>query len=163
MIDNLTDYIDVIFAGIGALCSWFFGSWDGLMKMLIALCIIDYCTGVISAYIQHRLSSSVGFKGIARKITMFALVGIAHVIDREMLGQTALLRDAVIFFYLANEGLSVLENAVVIGIPIPEALKHKLLQLKDSHDNNHNIDNNHNDTVETLDNSINNNLNHNKS
>ena len=132
MIDNITDYFDIFCAFIGALASWFFGSLDGLIKMLIALCFIDYCTGFISAYIQNRLSSAVGFTGIARKVTMFTLVGIAHVIDRELLGQTALLRDAVIFFYLANEGLSVLENAVVIGIPIPEVLKTKLLQLKDN-------------------------------
>ena len=134
MIDNIAEYFDIFCAFIGALSAWFFGGWDGLIKMLVALCFIDYCTGVISAYIQNRLSSAIGFKGIARKITMFTLVGIAHVIDRELLGQTALMRDAVIFFYLANEGLSVLENAVVIGIPIPEALKSKLLQLKDNDD-----------------------------
>ena len=134
MIDNLADYFDIFCAFIGGLFAWFFGSWDGLIKMLIALCFIDYSTGFISAYIQKKLSSAIGFRGIARKITMFALVGIAHVIDRELLGQTALLRDAVIFFYLANEGLSVLENAVVIGIPIPDALKSKLLQLQDNHE-----------------------------
>ena len=134
MIDNLNDYFDIFCAFTGGLSAWFFGGWDGLIKMLVALCFIDYSTGVISAYIQNKLSSAIGFRGIARKITMFALVGIAHVIDRELLGQTALLRDAVIFFYLANEGLSVLENAVVIGIPIPDALKSKLLQLQDNHE-----------------------------
>ena len=137
MNDSILDYFDVLAGFFGALFAWFFGSWDGLLKMLAALCIIDYCSGVACAYIQNSLSSNVGFKGIARKVYMFTLVGIAHVIDRELLGQTALLRDAVIFFYLANEGLSILENAIVIGIPVPDALKSKLLQLQDKKDDNH--------------------------
>ena len=134
MSDSFFDYLDVFAGFFGALFAWFFGSWDGLIKMLLALCFIDYCTGFISAYFQKKLSSAIGFKGIARKVTMFALVGIAHVIDRELLGQTALLRDAVIFFYLANEGLSVLENSILIGIPVPDVLKSKLLQLQNHDD-----------------------------
>lgn len=94
------DYFDVFSGFIGAIFTWFFGRWDGVMKMLVALCIIDYFTGVIAAYIMHILSSSTGFKGIAKKVTMFIMVGIAQIIDREMLGNTALLRNAVIFFYV---------------------------------------------------------------
>ena len=128
---DVLDYLDIFFGFIGALASWFFGACDGVLRMLIAICVIDYCTGVISAYIKKELSSSIGFRGIAKKVTIFILVGVAHVIDRELLGQTALLRDAVIFFYLANEGLSVLENSIVIGIPVPDVLKNKLLQLQE--------------------------------
>lgn len=128
------EYFDVFCGFIGAIFTWFFGSWDGVMKMLVALCIIDYFTGVIAAYIMHILSSSTGFKGIAKKVTMFIMVGIAQIIDREMLGNTALLRNAVIFFYLANEGLSIIENAIFIGIPIPKVLKNNLLQLKDKNE-----------------------------
>ena len=135
MSDTILDYLDVIFGFLGVLFAWFFGSWDGIIKMLLAMCVIDYFTGVICAYLKHNLSSAVGFRGIAKKVTMFILVGIAHVIDRELLGQTALLRDAVIFFYLANEGLSILENAIIIGIPVPDALKSKLLQLQDKDEN----------------------------
>ena len=91
---------------------------------------MDYITGVMAAYIKCELSSSIGFKGIFRKITIFILVGITHVIDHELLGNKVPLRDAVIFFYLANEGLSLIENAVVIGLPIPEMLKSKLLEFR---------------------------------
>ena len=132
--NKFLDYFDVLCGFIGAIFTWFFGCWDGVMKMLVALCIIDYFTGVIAAYIMHILSSATGFKGIARKVTMFIMVGIAQIIDREMLGNTALLRNAVIFFYLANEGLSIIENAIFIGIPIPKVLKNNLLQLKDKNE-----------------------------
>ena len=132
--NDFFDYAGFIFAAVGAVFTWFFGEFNGVMKMLVALCVIDYFTGVIAAYIMHILSSSTGFRGIAKKVTMFILVGIAQIIDREMLGNTALLRNAVIFFYLANEGLSILENAIVIGIPVPDALKSKLLQLQDKNE-----------------------------
>ena len=133
--NDFFDYAGLVFAAIGAVFTWFFGEFNGIMKMLVALCVIDYFTGVIAAYIMHILSSSTGFKGIAKKVTMFILVGIAQIIDREMLGNTALLRNAVIFFYLANEGLSILENAIFIGIPIPKVLKSNLLQLKEQNGN----------------------------
>ena len=133
--NDFFDYAGFIFAAVGAVFTWFFGEFNGVMKMLVALCFIDYFTGVIAAYIMHILSSSTGFRGIAKKVTMFILVGIAQIIDREMLGNTALLRNAVIFFYLANEGLSIIENAIFIGIPIPKVLKNNLLQLKDKNGN----------------------------
>lgn len=111
---------------IGASIGYFFGGFDGFLHALLALAILDYITGVFAAVIEKSLSSGVGFKGIARKLTMFIIVGVAHVIDIELLGGTALLRDAAIFFYIANEGLSILENAIKIGIPIPTFIKEKL-------------------------------------
>ena len=129
---NIKYFIDTFTAAFGALIGWFFGDFDGFIFALVAFCSMNYITGVLAAGVKHELSSAVGFKGIARKITIFVLVGIAHVIDKELLGHTALLRDSVIFFYLANEGLSILKNAVIIGIPVPKILKDKLLQIKDN-------------------------------
>ena len=127
----MSDYIDYLAAAIGACMGYFFGGLDGFITALIAFTILDYITGMFAAGVRHELSSSVGFKGIAKKITIFFLVGVAHIIDHELLGNTAFLRDAVLFFYLANEGLSILENAIEIGIPVPNVLKEKLLQFKD--------------------------------
>ena len=132
MLDNITDYIDIIFATIGASISYFFGGFDGFLHALIAFTILDYITGIFAAGVKHKLSSGIGFKGIAKKVTIFVLVGVAHIIDHELLGDTKLLRDAVLFFYLANEGLSIMENAITIGIPVPEVLKSKLLEFRDS-------------------------------
>ena len=119
-------YLDTIFSALGASFAYFFGGLDGFIHALLAFVILDYISGVLAAIIKRELSSSVGFNGIARKIMIFMIVGVAHVVDREALGGTALLRDAVIFFYLANEGLSIIENAIKIGIPIPEIIKEKL-------------------------------------
>ena len=135
---NNSNFIASIAAFFGAAVSWFFGGANGFIYALIAFCIMDYITGILAAWEKCILSSSTGFKGIAKKITIFILVGITNIIDRELLGHNAFLRDAVISFYLANEGLSILENAVLIGIPIPEVLKSKLLQLKDNKDNKEN-------------------------
>lgn len=127
----MSEYLDYLAAGIGAVIGYFFGGFDGFISALIAFAVLDYITGIFAAGVRHELSSSVGFRGIAKKITIFFLVGVAHIIDRELLGNTAFLRDAVLFFYLANEGLSILENAIDIGIPVPHVLKEKLLQFKD--------------------------------
>ena len=132
---NFKEYLELFISFTGATVSYFFGEVDGLMHALLAFAILDYITGIISAGVARKLSSSIGFKGIAKKITIFIIVGVSHVIDRELLGGTALLRDAVIFFYLANEGLSILENAVAIGIPIPNAIKDKLLAFHDKNKN----------------------------
>ena len=96
--------------------------------------VCDYFTGVLAAAIKHELSSEVGFKGIAKKVCIFVLVGIANIIDTQILQNGAAIRTAVVFFYLANEGLSCLENAAVIGLPVPEKLKEMLAQLKDERD-----------------------------
>ena len=99
------------------------------MYALIAFVVIDYITGVIAAAVQKRLNSTVGFKGIAKKLGIFILVALGHIIDAQILGDGDALRTAVIFFYLSNEGLSIIENAVAIGLPVPEALKNALAHL----------------------------------
>ena len=132
------DNLDYIMTPIGALLSWYLGGSDGFVIALIVFTVMDYVTGVLAAGVQHKLSSEVGFKGIAKKITIFILVGIAHIVDMHLLrhtfiGQIPLLRDAVIFFYLSNEGISILENAVRIGLPVPEALKNALEKIHNKH------------------------------
>ncbi len=132
--DNILDYLDWIMSFIGAGLGWFLGGFDGFVYMLLTLALVDYITGVMAAIVQKKLSSSIGFKGIARKITMFALVGVANILDKDFLGGHDLLRTGVLFFYLANEGLSILENAVKIGVQVPDAMKEKLLQFKNNNE-----------------------------
>lgn len=121
-----------MFAVVGAFIGSFFGGMDGLLYTLVALMVIDYITGVVVAIVEERLSSEIGFKGIAKKVFMLLLVGIANLLDLHVLGGGAsAIRTAVILFYIANEGISILENASVMGLPIPEKLKDALLQLKE--------------------------------
>ena len=108
---------------------YYLGGCDGLLYALIAFVIVDYLTGVMCAIADKKLSSEVGFKGICRKVLIFLLVGIANIIDMQVLGQEGILRTAVIFFYLSNEGVSLLENAGHLGLPIPTQLKDVLEQL----------------------------------
>ena len=119
------------FSAIGGWLGYFLGGCDGLMYALLVFVIIDYITGVMCAVNDHKLSSAVGFRGICRKILIFLLVGLAHILDVYVLGQTGVLRTAVIFFFLANDGLSILENAAYLGLPVPEQLKDVLEQLHD--------------------------------
>lgn len=128
---NVLDNLDWIAAGVGAVVTWFFGGMDGFLYALIALTTMDYLTGVLKAMVRKELSSLVGMKGIARKITIFVLVGVSHVVDAQLFGHGEVLRDMVIFFYLTNEGISIMENAVEIGIPVPGFLKEKLAQIRD--------------------------------
>ena len=123
--------IQLIFAAIGGWLGWFLGGCDGLLYALIAFVIIDYTTGVLCAISDHTLSSEVGFKGIARKVIIFLLVGVGHIIDTQVIGNGSILRTAVIFFYLSNEGVSLVENAAHLGLPVPEKLKAVLEQLHD--------------------------------
>lgn len=118
-------------AAIGGLIGGFLGGLDGFMYTLIAFVVIDYVTGFMCAIVDHKLSSEVGFRGIFKKICIFLLVGIANLIDVYVIGQGAVLRTAVIFFYLSNEGVSILENVGRLGLPIPEKLRAVLAQLKD--------------------------------
>jgi toxin secretion/phage lysis holin len=92
---------------------------------------IDYITGVMAAVADHKLSSELGFKGICRKVLIFLLVGIGHILDTQVIGTGSVLRTAVIFFYISNEGVSLVENAAHLGLPIPEKLKAVLEQLHD--------------------------------
>ena len=108
---------------------WFLGGCDGLLYALIAFVAIDYITGVMCAVIDHRLSSEVGFKGIFKKVMIFLLVGVANILDVQVIGTGCVLRTAVIFFYISNEGVSLLENAAYLGLPVPEKIKTVLEQL----------------------------------
>lgn len=123
--------IQVIFAAIGGWLGWFLGGCDGLLIALLAFVAIDYVTGVMCAIVDKKLSSSVGFRGIFKKILIFALVGVGHIIDTMVIGTGSVLRTAVIFFYLSNEGISLIENAGHLGLPIPAKLKAVLEQLHD--------------------------------
>lgn len=123
--------IQLIFSAVGGWLGYFLGGCDGLLYALIAFVVIDYLTGVMCAIINRELSSEVGFKGIFRKVLIFLLVGIANIIDVQVIGTGAVLRTAVIFFYISNEGVSLLENAGHLGLPIPEKIKTVLEQLHD--------------------------------
>ena len=127
--------IQLIFSAVGGWLGYFLGGCDGLLYALIAFVVIDYITGVMCAIINRELSSAVGFKGIFRKVLIFLLVGIANIIDVQVIGTGAVLRTAVIFFYISNEGVSVLENAGHLGLPIPEKIKTVLEQLHDRAEN----------------------------
>ncbi|MBR2894238.1 MAG: phage holin family protein [Oscillospiraceae bacterium] len=128
--------IQFLFAGMGGWLGWFLGGVDGLLYALIAFAVVDYVTGVMCAVSDKSLSSAVGFKGIFRKVLIFVLVGIANVIDVQVIGTGSVLRTAVIFFYLSNEGVSLLENATHLGLPVPEKLKSILQQLHDRAEKN---------------------------
>ena len=123
--------IQLIFTAVGGWLGWFLGGCDGLLLALVLFAVADYITGVMCAVADKKLSSEVGFKGICRKVIIFMLVGVAHVIDVNVIATGSVLRTAVIFFYLSNEGVSLLENAGHLGLPIPEKLKVVLEQLHD--------------------------------
>ena len=126
--------IQLIFAAVGGWLGYFLGGCDGLLYALIVFVAIDYITGVMCAISDKTLSSEVGFKGICRKVLIFLLVGIGNIIDVQVLGSPGVLRTAVIFFYLSNEGVSLLENAAHLGLPVPDAIKTVLEQLHDRSD-----------------------------
>ena len=119
------------FAAVGGFLGWFLGGCDGLLYALIAFVTVDYVTGVMCAVADRKLSSSVGFKGIFRKVLIFVMVGISHILDTQVIGNGSVLRTAVIFFYISNEGVSLLENASHLGLPVPEPVKTVLKQLHD--------------------------------
>ena len=114
---------------IGGWLGYFMGGLDGLLIALIIFMILDYITGLMCAVIDKKLSSAVGFRGICKKVLILMLVGLANVVDMHVVGTDSALRGAVIAFYLSNEGLSLLENASHIGLPIPEKMKEVLAQL----------------------------------
>ena len=121
--------IQFVFTMIGGWLGYFLGGCDGLLYALLIFIICDYITGVMCAVSDKKLSLAVGFRGICRKVLIFILVGIANVIDINVLGQVGVLRTAVIFFYISNEGLSLIENSAHLGLPIPNKLKEVLEQL----------------------------------
>lgn len=121
--------IQFAFAAIGGWLGYFLGGCDGLLYALIAFVVIDYLTGVMCAINDKTLSSEVGFRGICRKVLIFLLVGIANILDIHVIGTGSVLRTAVIFFYISNEGVSLLENASHLGLPVPKKIKAVLEQL----------------------------------
>lgn len=123
--------IQFAFAAIGGWLGWFLGGCDGLLYALIAFVVVDYITGIMCAVIDKKLSSSVGFKGIFKKVLIFLLVGVANILDVQVIGTGSILRTAIVFFYISNEGVSLLENAGHLGLPIPVKLKDVLEQLHD--------------------------------
>ena len=126
---NIWTCVQIAFTAVGGFLGWFLGGADGFLYTLIAFVALDYITGVMCAIVEKKLSSEVGFKGICRKVLIFLLVGVANLLDVYVLGEAAVLRTAVIFFYLSNEGVSMLENAGRLGLPIPQKLKDVLAQL----------------------------------
>lgn len=123
--------IQFVFAGIGGWLGWLLGGCDGLLFALLVFVAVDYITGVMCAVLDKSLSSEVGFKGICRKVLIFLLVGIANILDVQVIGTASVLRTAVVFFYISNEGISLLENAAHLGLPIPTKIKEVLKQLHD--------------------------------
>ena len=123
--------IQLVFAAVGGWLGWFLGGCDGLLYALLAFAAVDYVTGIMCAVVDKKLSSAVGFKGIFKKVLIFTLVGIANIVDVQVLETPGVLRTAVIFFYLSNEGVSMLENAAHLGLPVPDAIKTVLEQLHD--------------------------------
>lgn len=121
--------IQLIFSALGGWLGYFLGGCDGLLYTLLAFTAIDYITGVMCAVNDHTLSSEVGFRGICRKVLIFMLVGIANILDADIIGTGSVLRTAVIFFYISNEGVSLLENAAHLGLPVPENIKAVLEQI----------------------------------
>lgn len=123
--------IQFVFTAVGGWLGYFLGGCDGLLYALIAFVVIDYITGVMCAIADKNLSSEVGFKGICRKVLIFLLVGIANILDAQVIQTGSVLRTAIIFFYISNEGVSLLENAAHLGLPVPEKIKVVLKQLHD--------------------------------
>jgi len=123
--------IQMVFTAIGGWLGYFLGGCDGLVVALVVFVVADYLTGVMCAISEKKLSSEVGFRGICRKVLIFILVGIANILDVQVIGTGSVLRTAIIFFYISNEGISLLENAGRLGLPIPAKLKLVLEQLHD--------------------------------
>jgi len=123
------NFLQVVFCAVGSGIAWFLGGWDGLLYALVAFTAIDYGTGMLCAVFEKKLSSEVGMRGIIKKVLIFLLVGVAHTVDSQLVGNGGIVRTAVILFFLSNEGLSLLENSCRLGLPIPPKLKEILSQL----------------------------------
>ena len=121
--------VQFAFTAVGGWLGYFLGGCDGLLYALLAFVVIDYITGVMCAINDKTLSSQVGFRGICRKVLIFLMVGIANILDVHIIGTGSVLRTAAIFFYISNEGISLLENAAHLGLPVPEKIKKVLEQL----------------------------------
>ena len=123
--------VQCVFTAIGGWLGYFLGGCDGMLIALVVFAVVDYITGVMCAISDKKLSSEVGFRGICRKVLIFFLVGVANILDVQVIGTGSILRTAIIFFYLSNEGVSLLENAAHLGLPVPQKLKDVMEQLHD--------------------------------
>ena len=130
----MKNIFQTILTAIGGFLGWFFGGFDGFLYALLAFVCIDYLTGVMVAIVNKTVSSEVGFKGIFKKVLIFTLVGVANIIDVNVLQSGSAIRTAVIFFYLSNEGFSILENAAALDLPVPNKLKEILAQIRKKDD-----------------------------
>lgn len=131
---EIWNWSQVVIAAIGGWLGYFLGGWDGFLYALVAFVVIDYVTGLMCAVLEKKLSSEVGFRGIFKKVLIFSLVAIGHIIDQSVIGEGSVIRTAVIFFYLSNEGISIIENTAIIGLPVPQKLKDILEQLHNKSD-----------------------------
>lgn len=129
--ENLLNYFKIIVAAIGTGITWLFGTWDTALIVLVSFMALDYLTGVLRAWINKEVSSYIGLKGIARKTVIFVVLIVAVLLDRLLNTGTWVFRTLICYFYIANEGISLLENCAGLGLPIPEKLKDALVQLKD--------------------------------
>lgn len=134
MMKDIWNWIQLALSAIGGVLGWFLGGLDGLLYALLTFVVIDYITGVMCAIVDKKLSSKIGFNGIFKKVLIFVMVAIGHIIDTNLIGTGSVLRTAVIFFYLSNEGISFLENTAHLGLPIPAKLKEVLEQLHNRSD-----------------------------
>lgn len=123
-------FVQLIIAAAGGWFGYFLGGFDGFLYALISFIVIDYITGVMCAVLEKKISSEIGFRGIFKKVLILSLVAVGHTIDKRVIGDGSVIRTAVIFFYISNEGISILENAACIGLPIPQKLKDILHQLQ---------------------------------
>ena len=128
-IDLIWTKIQIAIAGIGGWLGYMLGGMDGLLIALVVMMAIDYVTGIMCAIVDQKLSSAIGFKGIFKKVLILMLVAVANIIDVHVVGTGSALRGATVCFYLSNEGLSILENAVHLGLPVPDGLREALAQL----------------------------------
>ena len=128
---EVLNIMKAILTAIGGYLGYILGSYDGFLYALVAFVVIDYLTGIMLAIIKKRLSSAIGCKGIFKKVMVFLMVAIGHTIDAYLIGNGGAIRTAVIFFYISNEGISILENSANLGLPIPEKLREILIQLKE--------------------------------
>lgn len=128
-IKSVVKAIQTVFAAIGGFLGWFLGGLDGLLYALIAAVVTDYLTGLAAAKVEQKVSSKIGFVGILRKVLIFLLVGLGNILDIHLLGNGSAIRTAIIFFYVSNEGISILENCTRAGLPVPDKLKAVLEQL----------------------------------
>lgn len=130
MMRDLITICQYLFATVGGWIGYLLGGTDGFLYALVAFVVVDYVTGIMVGVLEKKLSSEIGFRGIFRKVLIFVLVGISHIVDLYLFNDGSVVRTAVIFFYAANEGISIIENAAKIGLPVPKKLRDILEQLK---------------------------------